>query len=594
MSSLLVSRESRKKWMTREALLAILSSLLYLSTQGLAIRGHEDTESNLRQLLELRANDIPSLQSWLQRTKYKWISHQILNETLELMAHDVLRSLTDEVREAEHYSVILDETADISAKEQLSVCFRVVTENFEVQELFCGFFSTADTTAASLFTVLKDILCRFNLQVNKCRGQCYDGAANMGGKHRGVQALMQEEEPRALYVHCLAHVLNLVLQDVSQKVDMCRDLLYFVTELINFVTCSPKRVALFQELQREEDVNLRKFCPTRWTLKAASLRSVLLNYESLITFLRETASEERNEAGAKASGLLKMLYKFDTFFVLKLLTMVFSRMEALNTALQKRTLRFHEAEKMVKAVNESITELRQTFSRFWEEALEEADKVDVEDPSVTVVRQKKTPRRYEEGSAAHVFPSVMDMYRQRYNEVLDTVLSSLRNRYPPGVWQHMAHIEQFAIGNEDLTYVTKFYGDDLEPGRLLLHRDMLIDIVKQHNPAPLQTFHDVVQIFSGDKGQHLRNLLPEMAKLIKIALTIPVTSCTSERSFSCLRRLKTYLRSTMGQTRLNHLALLHTHKELSRKINLNDVADEFISRSSVRMNTFSTSAKSSH
>ncbi|CAN7999811.1 unnamed protein product [Ixodes pacificus] len=49
--------------------------------------------------------------------------------------------------------------------------------------------------------------------------------------------------------------------------------------------CSPKRVALFQELQREEDVNLRKVCPTRWTLKAASLRSVLLNYESLITFL---------------------------------------------------------------------------------------------------------------------------------------------------------------------------------------------------------------------------------------------------------------------------------------------------------------------
>ena len=120
----------------RQALLAILSSLLYLSTQGLAIRGHEDTESNLRQLLELRANDIPSLQSWLQRTKYKWISHQILNENLELMAHDVLRSLIDEVREAEHYSVILDETADISAKEQLSVCFRVVTESLKSRSCF--------------------------------------------------------------------------------------------------------------------------------------------------------------------------------------------------------------------------------------------------------------------------------------------------------------------------------------------------------------------------------------------------------------------------------------------------------------------------
>ncbi|CAN8023941.1 unnamed protein product [Ixodes persulcatus] len=187
----------------------------------------------------------------------------------------------------------------------------------------------------------------------------------------------------------------------------------------------------------------------------------------------------------------------------------------------------------------------------------------------------------------------MDMYRRRYNEVLDTVLSSFRNRYPPGVWQHITHIEQFAIENEDLTYVTKFYGDSLEPGRLLLHRDILIDIIKQHNSAALHTFHDVVQIFSGDKGQHLRNRLLEMAKLIKIAasaaesaqLSIPVTSCTSERSFSCLQRLKTYLRSTM--------ALLHAHKELSCKINLNDAANEFISRYSVRMNTFSTSARSS-
>lgn len=361
----------------RQALLATLSSLLYLSTQGLAIRGHEDTESNLRQLLELRANDIPSLRSWLLRTKYKWISHQILNEMVELMAHDILRSLTDEVRAAEHYAVIMDETADISVKEQLSVCFRVVTESLEVEELFCGFFNTTDTTATSLFAILKDILCRFNLPIEKCRGQCYDGAANMRGKHRGVQALMQEQEPRALYVHCLAHILNLVLHDVGQKVDMCRDFLYAVTELINFVTCSPKRVASFQEIQVEEDVNLRKFCPTRWTLKASSLRSVLSNYSSLITFFSETASEERTEAGAKASGFLRMLFKFESFFMLTLLTKVFSRMEALNTALQKRTLRFDQAEKMVKSVTASVAELRQSFPLVWEEVLAEAGKVGV-------------------------------------------------------------------------------------------------------------------------------------------------------------------------------------------------------------------------
>ena len=50
--------------------------------------------------------------------------------------------------------------------------------------------------------------------------------------------------------------------------------------------------------------------------------------------------------------------------------------------------------------------------------------------------------------------------------------------------------------------------------------------------------------------------------LLRIFCTIPVTTSTAERSFSTLRRLKTYLRNTMGQTRLNGLALLNIHRQL--------------------------------
>ena len=53
---------------------------------------------------------------------------------------------------------------------------------------------------------------------------------------------------------------------------------------------------------------------------------------------------------------------------------------------------------------------------------------------------------------------------------------------------------------------------------------------------------------------------------IKVALriigTLPVTSCECERSFSALRRLKTYTRSTMVAEKLNGLALLHVHKDI--------------------------------
>ncbi|ESN91119.1 hypothetical protein HELRODRAFT_153353, partial [Helobdella robusta] len=64
----------------------------------------------------------------------------------------------------------------------------------------------------------------------------------------------------------------------------------------------------------------------------------------------------------------------------------------------------------------------------------------------------------------------------------------------------------------------------------------------------------------------------------KIFLTIPVTTCSSERSFSVLRRLKTYLRSTTSQQRLNHLAILHCYKERTHNLSIEDLYKEFTSR----------------
>ena len=67
---------------------------------------------------------------------------------------------------------------------------------------------------------------------------------------------------------------------------------------------------------------------------------------------------------------------------------------------------------------------------------------------------------------------------------------------------------------------------------------------------------------------------------------MPASNATSECSFSALRRVKAYLRSTMGQERLNNLMLLHTHKELTDDLDLKNVATEFISGSEHRLSIF--------
>jgi len=68
-------------------------------------------------------------------------------------------------------------------------------------------------------------------------------------------------------------------------------------------------------------------------------------------------------------------------------------------------------------------------------------------------------------------------------------------------------------------------------------------------------------------------MFPNIECLLKILCIIPVTTATSERSFSSLKRIKTYLRSTMNQSRLNGLAMLNINKHI--KITTEEVLDIF-------------------
>ena len=81
-------------------------------------------------------------------------------------------------------------------------------------------------------------------------------------------------------------------------------------------------------------------------------------------------------------------------------------------------------------------------------------------------------------------------------------------------------------------------------------------------------------------------MLSEIHKLILIFLTVPITTATAERSFSALRCIKTYLRNSMTQQRLNDCLILHVHREKTDHLNLTEVAQEFIERNDRRKESF--------
>ncbi|CAF4778005.1 unnamed protein product, partial [Rotaria socialis] len=105
-----------------------------------------------------------------------------------------------------------DESKDITGKEQMSVVLRYVDAENEIHEHFMGFIKLDQLDAKSLSEKLFEFLQKYEIPIENCIAQCYDGASVMSGSQAGVQTLMRQNYmPRGIYIHCFAHRLNLVI-----------------------------------------------------------------------------------------------------------------------------------------------------------------------------------------------------------------------------------------------------------------------------------------------------------------------------------------------------------------------------------------------
>ena len=119
---------------------------------------------------------------------------------------------------------------------------------------------------------------------------------------------------------------------------------------------------------------------------------------------------------------------------------------------------------------------------------------------------------------------------------------------------------------------------------------MLPDVVKTYEQSQglrkleVTNVRTIAEVFNG--VGITKQMFSEVDKLLRLYFTVPVTTCTAERSFSCLRRIKTYLRSSMTEERLNNVILLHVHKDETDQLDLEEVASTFISANDRRRSFF--------
>ena len=133
------------------------------------------------------------------------------------------------------FSVLIDESRDISTKEQMMVALRYVDKKGHVIEHFLGVEHVTDTSALSLKTAVEDLFCRHGLSLSRLRGQGYDEASNMQGQFNGLKTLIMKENESAYYVHCFAHQLQLALVAVAKNHNKIATFFNFVAIVVNVV-----------------------------------------------------------------------------------------------------------------------------------------------------------------------------------------------------------------------------------------------------------------------------------------------------------------------------------------------------------------------
>lgn len=102
------------------------------------------------------------------------------------------------------------------------------------------------------------------------QGQCYDGAAATSGKRNGLKTLILNKNPKATYVHCYAHSLQLAVQDSVRQSNVMNDVLDLCSEVAKFIRRSAKRTFALKQLKeeiQEPSIGIRSLCPTRFVFK---------------------------------------------------------------------------------------------------------------------------------------------------------------------------------------------------------------------------------------------------------------------------------------------------------------------------------------
>ena len=537
----------------RSILHSIISGIVHCATHDQALRGKTNDSGNVVDLWHyaIESGDTV-LKTHFENAanNAKYTSGAMQNKFIEIAGQVLRNDIITEVNNAECFAILADETADISGTEQMSIGVRYVDSHTnpnepEIKEQLLGFTPIVGSCDADHISQLILSQCRnYGLDLSKMVGQGYDGCSTMAGKENGVQARIRRQFPRAVFVHCASHRLNLVVNDLNALPEI-RNTTGSVKSVIKYIRDSPQRRALFP--------NIPLLCETRWSSKYKSIRLFSENYVEIHGVFERLSRTLSGENRQKAHQHHCVLDKSTFIICLAIIAKYSGYLESVANTLQSVNMDISQCRDHIQSKLSMFESHRQDadcqFKTIFEGACQTANDVGLD---ITIPRRCSAMKF----RANHDPKTPEEYYRVAlYIPYMDSIINSLRVRFCENnaIMTSLAYLHPrkiaktpFAEYSKQMKIIAQFYGIDNFVG----------DSESWYYDHVNRSADDVPLIKVLDQCSYY----PAVKQALLVYLTLPATTCTVERSFSGLRRVKTWLRNTMTDNRLSGLCMLSVHR----------------------------------